>query len=220
MLCYGSTRDNALEVLTGARIFRIIDKKLIYWYKQGMAESIITKVVASFTDREHLRTEIPVRTILSEIQSIRDILRAGAEQRMNPETADVELAPIGETRIKELTLLWNIDKELLHLVIPNLKPIGVTVKVPELSKEDMEPHNIRPRMIEHVASGAITPESADMMCKVAGAIEGKVEEDDEPTAFEVNLNLVDARVQRDEHGIIIESDEEEDDVGDVFKPVG
>jgi len=185
-----------------------------------MAESIITKIVASFTDREHLRTEIPVRTIMSEIQSIRDILRAGAETSMNPETADVELVPIGETRIKELQLLWNIDKDLLHMVIPALKPIGVTVKVPELSTEDMQPHNIRPKMIEHVANGAITPESADLMCKVAGAIEGKVEEDDEPTSFEVNLNLVDARVQRDEHGIIIEEAEVEDDVGDVFKPVG
>lgn len=220
MLRYGSARDNVLEVITGAPIFRIMDKKGISWYKHSMAESIITKIVASFTDREHLRQEIPVRTIMSEIQSIRDILRSGAEMGMDPETADVVSVPIGETRIKELQLLWNIDKELLHMVIPALKPIGVTVKVPSMTKEDMEPHNIRPKMIEHVASGAITPESADLMCKVAGAIEGKPEEDEAPTAFEVNLNLVDARVERDEHGIIIEEAEVEDDVGDVFKPVG
>lgn len=185
-----------------------------------MTESIITKVVSSFTDREHIRAEIPVRSILSEINYIREVLRAGSEMSLNEETLALEPRPIGETRLKELQSLWGMDKTLLQLVIPSLKPIGVTVKVPTLTKEDMEPQNIRPKMIEHVASGAITPESADLLCKVAGATDQRAEEEEEPTAFEVNLNLVDARVERDEHGIIVEKDDTVDDVGDVFKPVG
>lgn len=186
-----------------------------------MAESLIQKIVSTFTDREHLRQEIPARILMAEIAEMRQILRTGQELVRNPDTLMNELRPVGETRLKEISLLWNIDFKMLSLVIPTLKPIGVTVAVPELSKEDMEPQNIRPKMLEHVIKGNITPEAGEQICKVAGATEVSADEEDEPIAFEVNLNLVDARVERDEHGIIIEpADEEEDDVGDVFRPVG
>ena len=182
-----------------------------------MRESIITKVVSSFRDREHLREEIPVRMIMAEINETRKILRSGSEMVLNQDTMLMESVPIGETRLKELQQLWNIDKVLLQMVIPSLKPIGVTVKLPSLSKEDREPHNIRSKMLEHVLDGELVPDTADVICKVAGAIEDTSADDAEPTSFNVNLNLVDAKVQRDVNGIIIET--EDDDMGDAFNPV-
>ena len=181
--------------------------------------NIRTKISTSFAGREHIREEIPVRALLREISEIRDVLQAGTETRFDVDTFENQVRPIGEMRMKHLTLLWAIDKELLHLVLPSLKPVGVTIKMPTLTKEDMEPHNIRPKMMEHLKDGVITPELAKTVCEVAGAKEGTEEEDLVPTAFEVNLNVVEGRVTRDEHGIIIEStvdDEDSLDMGDAF----
>jgi len=184
--------------------------------KKGNKNVVKAKIVTSFAGREHIREEIPVRTLLREISDIREILKAGTESQFNDETFEVQLRPIGEMRLKHLSLLWSIDKELLHLVLPSLKPVGVTVKMPALTKTDMEPHNIRPKMMEHLQDGSITPELAKTVCEVAGAGEKQEEEDLVPQSFEVNLNVVDGRVARDEHGVIIESAVEDVDMGDAF----
>jgi len=178
--------------------------------------------IASFGDREHLRSEIDVRTIMRELHEVRLLLRRGSEDDIDMDTGEIIARPLGGERLKSIKMLIDLDLGFIHLALPPLKAVNTVVRMPDMSKEDMEPQNIRGNLLQQVAEGLIAPDIAKSIAEVAG-MKSELEDDSNiPQSFTVNISTVDGREVDDMGNPVVSDDDDSDmvvdgdDMGDAF----
>lgn len=176
---------------------------------KGLTSNTDSKIFSA-NDREHLRSEIPARALLLELNQIYAILKAGEEPKYDPFFDHTETRPLSDSRVAQLRLSIDVIKFQLGLVIPSLKPTASPV-VLQHDDEQLEPQNIRKYLTVQAAGGLITPDQGKLVAEIAGLKDPLTDDDEKPTEFVINHVMVDARKGSDD-----DDDGQEPDLGDAL----
>lgn len=108
-----------------------------------------------YSEREHVRSEIPTHRLMGDVITISDILQQGYEEKTSP-AGEVTRTELDATRQNGLYKAAEIKFKLISKTVPDLKQIELRADVTEEALPQAITYRvIRPGMIDDILEGEI-----------------------------------------------------------------